>query len=189
MQISLFRRAANPLAAGSARRVAAARRECLENGIEAFHHRCFPANHLAIAAFEAPHTATGAHVAIVNPFCGKLFRATDVVNVIGISSVDHHIVFLELANQIVQRGVHHRRGHHQPNRARLLQFSYKIIERQSPRCAFRGKLFHRFGAAVVHHAFVAALLHTPHHVGTHPAQPDHPQLHRVHSSPVRGKEN
>src|SRR5438034_10969759 len=88
VQVAFFGCAANFLAAGSARHVAAARCECLEDGIEAFHHGRFSTDHLAISALESPDAAAGAHVTVMNAFCGELSRAANIVDVIGISAVN-----------------------------------------------------------------------------------------------------
>ena len=40
---------------------------------------------------------------------------------------------------------------------------------------------HRVCGPVEHHALVAALQETAHHVGSHPAEADHSQLHRLAS--------
>ena len=64
----------------------------------------------------------------MNAFCGELSRAANIVDVIGISAVNHDIVFIELANQVVQRAVNYGCRNHQPYRARLLQFADKIID-------------------------------------------------------------
>ena len=135
MQVAFLRRPANFFAARGARNISPAWRKRFENGIEAFHHRRFPANHLAIAALQSPDAAARAHVTVMNSLRGKLFRAANVINVVRISAINHHVVFFKLANQIMQCGIHHRRRYHEPNRARLLQLGDKIIQRRSARRA------------------------------------------------------
>src|SRR5690349_24826012 len=86
VQIALFRCTANLFASWRAWYIAAARSERLEDGIEAFHNRRFPADHLAIAAIESPNAAARPNIAVVNSFRRKLLCATNVLNVIRIST-------------------------------------------------------------------------------------------------------
>src|SRR5438477_408378 len=69
-------------AARSARDVAAAGGERLENWIEVLDDFFFAANHLAVAAIKAPDAATGANVAIVNTFRAEFFGTANIVKVI-----------------------------------------------------------------------------------------------------------
>src|SRR5581483_2805325 len=66
MQITLFGRAVEFFAAGSAWNTADARRQGSENGIQVLNHLEFAADHHAIAAFQAPHPAAGAYVNVMN---------------------------------------------------------------------------------------------------------------------------
>src|SRR5580692_5420871 len=97
MKITFLRGSANFFAARSAIGVSPAGGECFENGVEVFHDVGFAADHLAVAAFEAPDAATGADVTIVNALRGKFFGAADVVDVIGVAAVDDDVAGLELA--------------------------------------------------------------------------------------------
>src|SRR5216684_2438912 len=167
VKITFFGSARHFVAAGSAINVAAAGRERFENRIEALHNISLAANHLAIAALKAPNAAAGADIAIVNSFRGEFFRAADIIDVVRIAAVDDHIVFLELAHQIVQRSIDYRGWHHKPYRTGLLEFLDEVIERSRARCPFPFELPHGIGATVIDDALVTVFLQAPHHIGAH----------------------
>ena len=156
VEIALFSSSANFFASRSAIGVSAAGGQRFEDRIKEFDNVRFAANHLAVATLEAPDTAARAHVAIMNLLGRKLFGATDVVDVVGVSAVDHDVARFQLAGKIVERRIDDRCGHHQPNRARLLQFLDEIVERSRARRAFPREQLHRVRAAVVHDALVPA---------------------------------
>jgi len=115
----------------------------------------FAANHLAVAAIETPNAAASAHVAIVNAFRAQLFRAANIVNVIGVSAVNDDVVLFELRTRSCQRRVHDSRGDHQPDCARLLEFSSRNRSSESdPVAPSPTSCLTDSGAAVVHHAAV-----------------------------------
>jgi hypothetical protein len=121
----------------------------------------------------------------VQSFAGEFFRAANVVDVIGVAAVDHDVADVELTGQLVQRSVHHAGRNHQPDGARLGKLFYEVVQRSSTQSAFPGELLHGVRAAVVDHPLVTVFLQPPHHIGAHPAQSNHAQLHRVRSSLVR----
>src|SRR5580692_7077119 len=91
VEITFLSRSTNLLAAGSTVDVSAARRERFEDGVEVFHDVQFSANHLAVPALKSPDAAAGADVAIVDAFCRQFFSAADIINVVGISTVDDDV--------------------------------------------------------------------------------------------------
>src|SRR5205823_647368 len=121
-------------AARSARDVAAAGGERLENWIEVLDDFFFAANHLAVAAIKAPDAATGANVAIVNTFRAEFFGTANIVNVIGIAAVDDDVVLFKLGDEIVESCVDNSRGDHQPDGAWLCEFFHKIVKRAGGGC-------------------------------------------------------
>src|ERR1700681_3380928 len=177
MQIAFFSGPGGFFTAGSAINISAARRQRFENGIKMFHNVVFAADHLAIAALESPDPAARADINIVQAFRGEFFCATNVVNVVGVSSVDEDVAFVELRNEIVQRGIHDSSGNHQPDRARFLQLFNKVIERVAASRAFAGEFLYSVGSPVIHHALVTVLHQPAHHVGAHSSEPDHAKLH------------
>src|SRR5882672_2018514 len=166
-------------AAGSARDVAAAGGERFENWVEVLDDFIFAANHLAVAAIKSPDAATGADVTIVNTLRAEFFGTANVVNVIGIATVDDDVVLFKLGDEILKSCVDNSRGDHQPDGARLREFFHKIVERVGGGCTFAGELLDGFRAAIVDDAGVAIANQAAHHVGTHPPQTDHSELHSV----------
>ena len=189
MQVAFLGGAAGFFAAGSAIDIAASGSERFENRVEVLDDVVFAANHLAVTALEAPDAAAGADVNVVDAFGGELLGAADVVDVVGVAAVDDDVADVELAAQFVERGVHHPCGNHKPDGARLVELLDEVVERSRTGGAFTGELLYGFGAAIVDHALVPVFLQAPHHVGTHPAQSDHPKLHCVRSSVIRLVEN
>src|SRR5712692_9879489 len=182
VQIAFLGGASYLVAAGGAINIAAARSECFENRIETSHDVGLAADHLAIAAFEAPNAAAGADVAIVDALGGEFFRTADVIDIVRISAIDHGVSGFEFSRQIAQRGIDDRGRYHQPNRAGLLEFLDEIIEGSCTGCAFAFQLLDGFRTAIIYNALVTVFLQAPHHVGAHSSQPDHAKLHGVRSS-------
>src|SRR6476661_8546976 len=91
VEIALFGSSANFFASRSPISVSATGGQRFEDGVEALDDVRFAANHLAVATLEAPDAAAGADVAIMNALGRKLFGATDIVDVVGVSAVDHDI--------------------------------------------------------------------------------------------------
>src|SRR5437660_5478637 len=128
------------VASGGALHIAASGSERLENRVESLYGGRFAADHLAIAAFEAPDAAAGADIAIVDALGREFFRPANVVNVIGISAINDNVVLFKFADQIVKRGIHNGCRNHEPNRPRLLELLDEIIERSRACCAFTFQL-------------------------------------------------
>src|SRR5208283_18279 len=97
--------------------------------------------------------------------------------VIRVAAVDEDVVLAELGAQLGDGGIHHGSGNHQPDGARLLELGDEVVDGSGPGGTLAGKLLHRIRAAVIDNALVAIFLETPNHIGAHPAQPDHAELH------------
>ncbi len=93
----------------------------------------FAADHLAIAALEAPNAAAGADVNVVNALCGEFLGAANVVDVVGVAAVDDDVADVQLAGEFVEGRVHHARGNHQPDGARLAELLHKVVEAKTNR--------------------------------------------------------
>src|SRR6266566_5188830 len=166
----------------SAVNIATTGRERFKNGIETLYDGGLAADHLTIAPLEAPDAAAGADVAIMDALGGKLLGTSDVVDVIGISAIDDDVVFFELTDQIVKRGIHHCCRNHEPDRAGLLEFLDEIVEGTRAGRAFTRKVLHCVGAEIAHNALETVLLQTPIPVGAPSSVSEHVVLHRVCSS-------
>src|SRR6516164_156421 len=88
MQVALLGGAADLFAARRARDVAPSGRECRENRVETSDHLGLAPDHHAIAALEAPHTATGPDIDIMDSLWRQLLGPPDVVDIVGIAAVD-----------------------------------------------------------------------------------------------------
>src|ERR1700678_1272543 len=88
MEIALLRRAARRPASRRARNVAGAGREGGEDRVEMSDRGRLAADHHAVAALQAPDAAAGADVDVSNALGGQILRSTNVVDVIGIATVD-----------------------------------------------------------------------------------------------------
>src|SRR5262245_22864965 len=94
MQIALLSRAADVFAPRGAGDVARSRSECRKNWIEMLDHAVFPADHHAIAALQAPYTAAGPDIDVVDSSRCQFPGPADVVDVIGIAAIDQDVVGL-----------------------------------------------------------------------------------------------
>jgi len=70
-----------------------------ENRIEALYDFRPPANHLAIVPVRSPKAAAGADVTIVDSLGPRFLSAADVVERVGVASIEHGVFLLKLANQ------------------------------------------------------------------------------------------
>ena len=140
--------------------------------------RRFAANHHAVAALEAPDAAARPHVHVVDPLRGELLRAPDVVDVVRIATVDQDVVWLEQRHEIVDARVHDRGRDHQPDGTRLTELLHQLGERRGPCAPCRGRApSPRSGLrSYTTHVWPIAQ-QTTHHVGAHPAETDHSELH------------
>src|SRR5271170_2249003 len=75
MQIPVFGGSTELFSPRGARYVADSWGNCFEDGIEVLHCLFRSADHHAITALEAPHTAACSYVNVVNSLLGKLLRA------------------------------------------------------------------------------------------------------------------
>src|SRR5207249_4561697 len=73
--------------------------------------------------------------------------------------------------------VHDGGGHHQPDGSRPVQLLYELVEGGGTDGAFLRESLDGVRRDIVDHALMAAAHQAPHHVGAHPAQTDHSQLH------------
>src|SRR5271165_6572869 len=177
MEIAFLGSASGFFAARSAVYVAATGSQRFEDGIEVLDDVVFPADHLAVAALEAPNATGGADVDIVDALAAEFLGAADVVDVVGIAAIDEDVSDIELAREFVERGVDHGGGNHEPDGARLAELLNEFVQRAGARGAFGGELLDGVGAAIVDHGLVAVFLQPADHVGAHSSETDHSELH------------
>src|SRR5260370_30328549 len=92
-------------------RIAAARRQRLENRIQVRHHLRLTSDHLAITALQAPYAAAGSDVHVMNALRAQVLCAADVVDVILVATVDQDVVPRKLRRQPLAGSIHARRPH------------------------------------------------------------------------------
>ena len=177
MQIAFFCRPPNLLSPRSTSYVPHAGRKRREDSIQVLYDFEFSTDHHAIPALKPPHSAARTDIHIVNMFCGQVIRTSDIIDVVRVTSVDQRVTGVEARHKLGDRFFDRTRRYHQPNRSRLLQFLHQI--RQVGRAY--GVLFDQFldwlRRSIEDDTLVPALKKAPCHVGSHPAQADHSELH------------
>src|SRR5262245_65115080 len=121
VKVTLFRCPPNLLPPRCSWHVSGAGRKAREYRIDVLHSGIFAANHHAIAALQSPDTAAGAYIDIVNLSGRKLLGSTNVVNVIGVATVDQYVIRFEKRREAGDHFVHYRGRHHQPESPRFPQ--------------------------------------------------------------------
>jgi hypothetical protein len=140
---------------------------------------CNTADHQAVAAIETPHAAGGADVEIVNALGGELLRSRDRILVMRVAAVDDDVAARHQRPQRRDHIVNHRGGHHQPDGARRLQLLDETLEGCGVDRAFALERAAGFGAAVVDDGGMPGADEALDHVGAHPAEADHADLHQT----------
>src|SRR5215471_4475622 len=93
---------------------------------------CLAPNHHAVTSLQAPHTAAGSDVDVVDsPGC-QLFGAPYVIYVIGIATVNEDVVRFKIRQEIRYGTVHDGCGYHQPNCPRFVQPRSQILQGETP---------------------------------------------------------
>ena len=106
------------------------RRQRLENRAQALDHGLVAADHQAIALGEPPHAAAGARIDVVNLTLRHGGGAPLRIAIIRIAAVDDGVARREQRRESGDRAVGDRPGgHHQPDRARRLEFGDQLFER------------------------------------------------------------
>ena len=82
------------------RDIADARGEGAEDRVQTPNCRLRPSDHHAVAAFKAPDAAAGANVNVVNSFGSYFLGAPDVVDVIGIATINQNVSRFQEGQQI-----------------------------------------------------------------------------------------
>src|SRR5579872_3071161 len=102
MQISLLGRAASLIATGCSGRSSDPRSKRSEDWIEALDHILFATNHQTIPALRTPDPTAGPNINIVNALGLEFARSSNVVHVVGISSVNNGVARLQVNSKILQ---------------------------------------------------------------------------------------
>jgi hypothetical protein len=123
----------------------------------------FATNHQAVPAFETPHSAARADVNIVDAVCRELLSAPDVVHVIRVAAIDQNVARLELGEEIGNRLVHDRSGHHEPDGSRPFELPREVRQRTGAQCLLGHQVAHRFWRPVEDRAPMARVQEPAHH--------------------------
>ncbi len=111
-------------------RLVGRRRQHVEERREAFHRPVRAADHHAVADFEAPHPAGGAHVDVVDAAFFELPGAQLVFGPLGVAAVHDRVVAIQQLGELVDRLLRDLAGgQHQPHRARRLQALDEVGQR------------------------------------------------------------
>ena len=86
-------------------------------------------------------------------------------------------------DELVEDGVDNRGREHQADGARLRELADELLERRRAGGAILDERRDRISGDVVNDARVPALHQAAHHVGAHPAESDHSELHVSALSP------
>jgi len=122
--------------------------------IESLHHGVLAADHQAISALAAPDATAGSNIHVVNALLGKVFRAPDIIHVIGIAAVDDNVARRRVREHLIDGRVHGGGRDHQPHRPWRLELLHEIDNRRRANCVGSHQLLDRLGGSVEHHALM-----------------------------------
>src|SRR5687768_14540303 len=93
-------------------------------------------DHQRVAALEAPDATARADVDVLEAALRHPRRAPKVVAVVRVAAVDYDVAVLRQRNEQVERVVHDRGWHREPNRSRRLELVDGVLERVRAHRAF-----------------------------------------------------
>ena len=182
MQIAVLCRASELLPARRARKVAASGGNRFENRVEVPHGFRLPADHQAVAAFQAPHATARAAVDVMDALGLEVARAPAVIAEVRIPAVDDDVVFLQMRHECLDDLVRHSGRNHNPRSAGLFQFCGEFLERGGADRTVFDQRRHGVRMCVIDNASVSVPHEAPHDVGAHASESDHSKLHKLFSS-------
>src|SRR5579875_1934592 len=112
--------------AGRRHRVALAGGDGPEDRVEPLDRLGLAPDHQAEPALQPPDAAAGAAVDVVDAVGPQLLGPGDVVPVVGVAAVDHHVVGVQQRPQLVQGLLHDAGGHHDPQGPGALQLGHEV---------------------------------------------------------------
>ncbi|MCY1355760.1 hypothetical protein D9M69_421960 [compost metagenome] len=166
------------LAVLGARDVAQARGQGCEQRVEALNRLGIAADHHAVTALQAPDTAGGTDVDVVQAFFRQGLRPADIVFIEGVAAVDDGIAGIEQGAQGVD-GFFGRRAswQHDPDRTRPGQAGDQRRQIGDARGALCSQGFDKGGIAIVNNGGVPVEHQAPRNIAAHAAQSNNPELH------------
>src|SRR5665213_1337905 len=115
VQIAVFGGAPYFLTTGCARRRIDTWSKGGKNGVDALHYIIVSAYHQAVATFRSPDAATCPRIHIVDALRFQFGSAADVIMVVGVATIDDHIILFEERDERLQRLIGHAGRHHHPD--------------------------------------------------------------------------
>ena len=136
------------------------------------------ADHHAVALFQSPHAARGAHVDKLKSLGGNFLVVAHRVLVIRVTAVDKYVAGIQQRLQLGD-GLVHRLAlrHHDPDGLAAFQLLARSSSVEDAHIAGSSQPRHRFGAEVEAHHLVAAQPQPLRHVAAHLAQTNQSKLH------------
>jgi hypothetical protein len=179
VQITVLRRAGGAAHAKRAFDVADSGCESGEDRIKGGYHLFLAANHQAIAAFQSMSATAGANVDVMYLFCGQFLRPTDVVHVVGVSTINDDVAGAEQGCNLPDHGTHRAGGHHEPNGSWLCQFMDQVLEGVRADRVLGNQLRYCLRRCVENNTFMSCLEQPTHHIRAHSAESYHSDLHET----------
>jgi hypothetical protein len=99
-----------------------------EDRIEPCHGCSRAADHHAVPSLESPDTSARPDVDVLQALRLELFRATDVVDVVGVSAVDEDVAGGELRRDVAEHAIDGTGRNHDPDGAWLLEQRDKFVQ-------------------------------------------------------------
>ncbi len=146
-------------------------------GLEVTDRIFFAANHQAVAALQAPDTATGADIEIAYVLLFQIFGTTHIVGKIGVSTVDDDVAVAEQARELLDDIIDDLVGHHDPYCPGWLQALHQGFNGIGGICTECRHLVPGAPGACVDDATMIVGQQSLDHVGAHAPQADHSNLH------------
>ena len=139
------------------------------------------ADHQAVPALEAVRPPARADVDVLDAVIGvERAGPPDVVAVPGVATVDQRVAAVDQRHHGGDRRVDERGGHHDPDVAGRAELADELLQGLRTGHSLVSEGGDRRGIDVVAHALVTGRLEAAHHVGSHAAEADHPELHGAH---------
>ena len=179
VQEALFGWCIRAAAAGRARRRADTGRQRRENRRQMAHDVLFAADHQAVTARFTSHTAAGADIEVVHAGVAQTFCPAHVVSIERITAVDDDVAVLQVGHERLDRLIDNAGRYHEPNRAWARELGDEFFNRSGTNSTVGLQCSNGFWTHIVDDARVAMLHQASHHAGSHAAESDHSELHRL----------
>ncbi len=155
-----------------------------EERVEAGHRLDRAADHQAVAPLQREHPAAGADVQVVHAAGGQRLGPLDVVAVVRVAAVDHHVPGRHQPGQLLDDPAGDPGRDHHPRRPGGRQLGHQVLQGGGTDRPVALQLLDDRLVVVVDDALLAGAQQPPDEVGAHPSEADHAKLHRAPSPPT-----